>query len=102
MEVKPITEVILGVMGQNDAVRLEKLLGKGCTLTFDKAYLVRFPKGTTEEAVPTDPRYQEETLVKLPDKRAFRKCVKWPCTRAGCTHTYLFVPEPEEGSDETR
>lgn len=93
----PLTELTLGVMEQNEAVRLEKEVLKpcGCTMLFEMPYKVQFPAGTVEEVCQGDLRFREESLIHLPNEKQLRKCVKWPCRQSGCTHTYLLLQKEE-------
>lgn len=99
----PIIEIRLEMMDQDNALKARNYLEGQlhCRMTYmsEGYYLVKFPDGTVEEECPEpNPRYREETVIKLPNGAMLRKCVKWPCLHLGCTHIRLLIPE---GLEET-
>ena len=101
-EAKPISELKLGIMDQQETARVQGYLERKlqCRMTYMSTgfYLVRFPDETLEvESSKPDPKYQHESIIHLPNGVTLRKAVHWPCIRPGCTHTRLLPPdEPEE------
>ena len=103
MERRAISELRLGMMEEQEAVRLRAWLeGKRhsrMTYISKGYYLVRFPDGTLEEQVDPGPRYQQESLIHFPNGVTLRKVVHLPCIYPGCTHIRLFLPEQERIGD---
>lgn len=95
----PVKELRLALMGENEVAKARTLLETKlhCTLTFmslESYYLVRFPDGTVEgPCAEPDPRMRSETVITLPGGVTLRKVVRWPCVHAGCSHTYLLLPD---------
>ncbi len=106
----PITELKLGMMDEQETAQVRSWLeGKlHCCLTYmsEGYYLVRFPDGTTEEAIEPRSQYQQESIITFPGGVTLRKVVHWPCLhRPGCTHTRLHPTEelpPKQGDGRGR
>jgi hypothetical protein len=100
-EAKPISELKLGMMNQNEVARIQGYLERKlhCSMTYMSVgcYLVSFPDGTLEVACSdSNPKYQHESIITLLNGVTLRKLVHWPCTRPGCTHTHLLLPDEQE------
>jgi hypothetical protein len=90
----------LGVTDQNEIAQLQTFLERhGCSMTYmsDRGgyYLVRLPDGTTEyRPEDRDARYQDQTILKLPNGIELTKVVHWPCMhRTTCNHTRILLPD---------